>query len=224
MDELVEEVGADAAKYFFLRRSLDSHLDFDIEGDEIHHPETLERRAQAIAQLQADAAAQGRDLVVSFTLPVLPTGLTDAGIGVLESAIEHGVRIDVVNIMTMNFGEGFPSDQMGQNTIDAAQSLFEQLRVLYPEKEETELWPMIGLTPMIGINDRQAEVFRLQDAELVTAFAQEQGIRLLAMWNLDRDQPCEYTNSLSPRCSGTDQTPYGFSEIMNQVTRGNGNN
>ncbi|OGF44477.1 MAG: arginine--tRNA ligase [Candidatus Firestonebacteria bacterium RIFOXYC2_FULL_39_67] len=31
MDELVEEVGADAAKYFFLRRSLDSHLDFDID-------------------------------------------------------------------------------------------------------------------------------------------------------------------------------------------------
>ena len=31
MDELIEEVGADAAKYFFLRRSLDSHLDFDID-------------------------------------------------------------------------------------------------------------------------------------------------------------------------------------------------
>ncbi len=31
MDELVEEVGPDAAKYFFLRRSLDSHLDFDID-------------------------------------------------------------------------------------------------------------------------------------------------------------------------------------------------
>ncbi|MFH1073667.1 MAG: arginine--tRNA ligase, partial [Candidatus Firestonebacteria bacterium] len=31
MDELVVEVGADAAKYFFLRRSLDSHLDFDID-------------------------------------------------------------------------------------------------------------------------------------------------------------------------------------------------
>ena len=31
MDELITEVGADAAKYFFLRRSLDSHLDFDID-------------------------------------------------------------------------------------------------------------------------------------------------------------------------------------------------
>ncbi|MEI7905088.1 MAG: arginine--tRNA ligase [Candidatus Firestonebacteria bacterium] len=31
MDELVEEVGPDAAKYFFIRRSLESHLDFDID-------------------------------------------------------------------------------------------------------------------------------------------------------------------------------------------------
>jgi len=30
MNELVSEVGADAAKYFFIRRSLSSHLDFDI--------------------------------------------------------------------------------------------------------------------------------------------------------------------------------------------------
>ncbi|MFH1823985.1 MAG: arginine--tRNA ligase [Candidatus Firestonebacteria bacterium] len=31
MNELVSEVGADAAKYFFIRRSLNSHLDFDID-------------------------------------------------------------------------------------------------------------------------------------------------------------------------------------------------
>lgn len=39
MDELIEEVGKDAAKYFFLERTASSHLDFDIEiakkqGDE----------------------------------------------------------------------------------------------------------------------------------------------------------------------------------------------
>jgi len=31
MDELIEEVGADAAKYFFLMRKNNSHLDFDLE-------------------------------------------------------------------------------------------------------------------------------------------------------------------------------------------------
>ena len=30
LDELIEEVGVDASRYFFLMRSLDSQLDFDI--------------------------------------------------------------------------------------------------------------------------------------------------------------------------------------------------
>lgn len=29
--ELIEEVGADAARYFFIMRSLDSQLDFDLD-------------------------------------------------------------------------------------------------------------------------------------------------------------------------------------------------
>src|ERR1035437_27042 len=30
-DEIVEEVGCDAARFFFLMRSVDSHLDFDLD-------------------------------------------------------------------------------------------------------------------------------------------------------------------------------------------------
>ncbi len=39
MDELVEDVGPDAAKYFFLRRSLESHLDFDMDLAKKHTDE-----------------------------------------------------------------------------------------------------------------------------------------------------------------------------------------
>jgi len=31
LDEIVEEVGRDAARFFFLMRSVDSHLDFDLD-------------------------------------------------------------------------------------------------------------------------------------------------------------------------------------------------
>ena len=37
---------------------------------------SVDRRNQAIAILQANAAAAGKTLHVSYTLPVLPTGLT----------------------------------------------------------------------------------------------------------------------------------------------------
>src|SRR5690606_2177829 len=125
-----------------------TRLDFDIEGNDIRDEASIERRSEAIALLQAE-----RELFVSYTLPVLPTGLTEEGIAVLESAIEHGVNIDVVNIMTMNFGDSY-SGTMGEKNIQAAQSLYAQLEALYPEKSEEELWLMIGLTPMAGLNDR----------------------------------------------------------------------
>jgi hypothetical protein len=191
-----------------------TYLDFDIEGDDIHEPEAVERRNQAITQLQAD----NPDLIVSFTLPVRPTGLTDEGVMLLESAIDNGVEVDVVNIMTMNFGGDFPPEDMGANTIQAAESLFAQLQELYPEKEETEIWGMMGLTPMVGINDRSVEIFETQDAERVVTFAIENGIRLLSIWSLDRDQPCEYVNSLANDCSGTEQEPFAFSQILNLIT------
>ena len=191
-----------------------TYLDFDIEGDDIHEPQAIERRNQAISQLQAD----NPDLIVSFTLPVRPTGLTDEGVALLDSAIENGVEVDVVNIMTMNFGADFPPENMGANTIQAAESLFGQLQELYPEKEDAEIWGMMGLTPMVGINDRSVEIFETQDAERVVTFAIENGIRLLSIWSLDRDQPCEYVNALANDCSGTEQEPFGFSQILNRIT------
>lgn len=195
-----------------------TRLDFDIEGDDIREPEAIERRSQAIAMIQSNALANGSDVFVSFTLPVQPTGLTTEGIAVLASAIEYGVRIDVVNIMTMNFGQQFPVDQMGANTIQAAESLFAQLQELYPDKTEAELWMMIGLTPMIGINDRPTQFFQLTDAELVTDFALEKGIRSLSMWSLNRDQQCDAGAAVSNRCSAVEQEPFAFSQILNRVT------
>lgn len=197
-----------------------TYLDFDIEGDKIRDLVSIERRSQAIAALQAAAEAEGRPLVVAFTLPVRTTGLTEEGLAVLESAIEHGVRVDVVNVMTMNFGAGAPPDRMGENTIAAAESVYAQLQALYPEKEDHELWGMIGLTPMIGMNDAFPETFTLEDAELVTAFAQERQIRLLAMWSMGRDRECPGgTQAIMATCSGIVQEEGAFATIFNRFAQ-----
>lgn len=44
-------------------------------------------------------------LTISYTLPVLPTGLTPNGVALLANAVQRGVRVDVVNIMTMDYGD-----------------------------------------------------------------------------------------------------------------------
>lgn len=195
-----------------------TRLDFDIEGEEIHDADSIERRSQAIAALQARAKEADSPLHIQFTLPVAPTGLTQDGVNVLQSAIDHDINIDVVNIMTMDFGKDNPPDKMGELTIQAAESTFEQLQDLYPDKDEADVWKMLGLTPMVGLNDVTPQVFTLADAEAVIAFANERGIGHLAIWSLIRDKSCPgEAKNLSDACSGVTQEDFGYSAIFSTL-------
>src|SRR5262249_9611236 len=108
-----------------------THLDFDIEGAAVADHASIDRRSQALAALQQAAAAAGHPLDISFTLPVLPTGLTSDGLYVLQSALRYGVQIGCVNVMTMDYGDSAapqPQGHMGDYAIQAANSLFSQLQ------------------------------------------------------------------------------------------------
>ena len=50
-------------------------LDFDVEGAQQGNTPAVTVQAQAIAMLQQQEAAAGTPVTVSYTLPVLPTGL-----------------------------------------------------------------------------------------------------------------------------------------------------
>ncbi|MFA4861316.1 chitinase [Methanoregula sp.] len=193
-------------------------IDFDIEGAAISDAGSVDRRNRVIARLEA--ANPG--LRVSYTLPVEPDGLSADGLSLLKNAVKNGVRVDVVNIMTMDFGSYYapnPEGKMGDYAIEAAESLKTQLQVLYPEKNASQIYRMIGITPMIGRNDVQAEVFTLEDAKKVVTYAKEHGIGLLSMWSLGRDNGSGAGSSwASATSSGLDQTTFAFSGIFNTVT------
>lgn len=196
-----------------------TRLDFDIEGDAIKDSVSIDRRSQALAALQTKAAGDGKTIDVTFTLPVSPDGLTTNGLAVLQSAIDNHVYINMVNIMTMDFGSAYPPDQMAALTIKAANSLFDQMAELFPQKTEDELWAMIGLTPMIGLNDSAPEVFTLDDATTVLQYAQDKGIGQIAIWAFNRDKSCSgNAKTISGTCSGVQQDPYAYSTIFNQFT------
>src|SRR5207248_861955 len=89
-------------------------MDFDIEGAPIADTAAVDRRNKAIHNLQA--ANPG--LRVSYTLPVDRTGLPGEGTSLLRNAQSNGARVDVVNIMAMDYGPCYPD--MGQAAIDAA--------------------------------------------------------------------------------------------------------
>ena len=193
-------------------------LDFDIEGSDQSDAVSLERRMKAIAQIQDANAAAGKPLRISLTLPVLPTGLTHNGLGVVRAAVENGVEVDVLNVMAMDyFDPALPlgPGKMGDYAVQAAGSLHDQLAAIYPQRSDAELWRMVGVTPMIGINDNPAEIFTIADAQKLTDFAVETGIGRLAMWSANRDQPCPGPRTMTENtCSGTAQAPYGFSAVL----------
>lgn len=181
--------------------------DFDIEGAALPDTAANTRRAQAIAALQK----KHPDLRVSFTLPVLPTGLTPDGVNLVSNAKADGVAIDAVNIMAMDYGP--PSSAMGDLAIQAATSTETQLRAAL---DVPSAWNRLAVTPMIGVNDVATETFTLRDAAQVAAFAASKDLAWTAMWSANRDKPCPGgpKPQADPTCSGIAQQPLAFTRAF----------
>jgi hypothetical protein len=194
-------------------------LDFDIEGADQANLTTLTRRFKAIARVQADGRAAGKPVRVSLTLPVMPTGLTYDGRRVVRAAVNNGVRVGVVNIMAMDYFD--PSldydGKMGAYAIQAARATHAQLTRVYPGRSDAAVWRMVGVTPMIGVNDDNKEIFTTQNARQLTTFAKQKRLGRLAMWSANRDHPCPGNPWASNDCSGLGAPDWAFSKIFRQL-------
>jgi hypothetical protein len=191
------------------------HLDFDIEGGEQGDATTYDRRDTALAALQA--ANPG--LTISFTLPSATTGLLSDSLGLLNNAVSHGVNFNVVNLMTMDYGSA--DSNMGQEAINAANGLYAELKTIFPSKSSSQLWAMVGITPMIGQNDSGGEVFSLSNAQQVLTFAQQNKIGELAFWEVSRDNGnCAGSTTAVDMCSGVSESTYAFLNALKSFTNG----
>jgi chitodextrinase len=171
--------------------------DFDIEGGV-----NLAVLAPALAGLKA--ANPGKS--VSLTLPVLPTGLVPAGLNIVDAVHNAGLRPDTINIMAMDYG---PANDNGGDMLLSAQQAAQAARA--------QTGDMIGVTPMIGVNDVATEVFTLQNASAFVTWARGQSyINRLAFWSMSRDNGgCPGQTWASPTCSGVAQGTWQFSSIFN---------
>jgi cell division septation protein DedD len=200
-----------------------SHVDFDIEGGATTDTASIDRRSQALAQLQGEYSAQGKTLTVSLTLPVLPQGLTQDGVNIVSSAARNSLKLGVVNVMAMDYGAWAapsPAGKMGDYADQSAQSTHDQLKTIYPALSDAELWKMVGITPMIGVNDTQGETFTVADAQVVAAFAAQHHVGRVAMWSLTRDTQCSggAETWADATCSSILQSPYAFSHAFETFT------
>ncbi|UZK56179.1 cellulose binding domain-containing protein [Streptomyces drozdowiczii] len=185
-------------------------VDFDIEGGALPDTAANTRRSQAIAQLQK--AHPGLD--VSFTLPVMPEGLTQPGVDLIADAKKNGVDVGAVNIMAMDYGASYSGD-MGTYAIQAATATQAQIKGVLG-LSDADAWKAVAVTPMIGVNDVSTEVFKVEDATQLVAFAKEKGLAWLAMWSGTRDKECAggAKPTADASCSSITQEPLAFTKAF----------
>jgi len=180
-------------------------LDFDMEAsDTLGDGPGLPVLDQALKGLKA----ANPNLVISYTLPVLPTGLISSGTAVLNQAHKDGLNLNVVNIMTMDYGSSIDNGgQMGLDATLAAQAVHSQI-------QQAGLSSSVGITPMIGQNDTGGEIFQLADVNTVLMFANSNSyVTRLAFWSLARDNGgCPGQKTASATCSGVSQNTFQFSQ------------
>jgi Glycosyl hydrolases family 18 len=194
-------------------------IDLDVEGDSLTNTAGINRRNEAIAAVEAWAAAHHHRIQFSYTLPTFPTGLTAAGIAVLQNAIDDGARISTVNLLTFDYYIGTQQDMVA-DTETAAAGLFGQLQSLYPTAGPSRLWHMIGITEMPGIDDFGAdETFSAANAITILHWAERQGIGTLSFWALQRDNGSCPGVKGAGTCSGLTQPDWYFSHVFEHFTR-----
>ncbi|QSF58005.1 carbohydrate-binding protein [Nocardioides sp. zg-1228] len=195
-------------------------IDLDIEGEALSDTAANERRGAAIARLQDETGVK-----VWLTLPVAPDGLTQDGLEVVRSMLRAEVDLAGVNVMTMNFGDSRGQRQTtGEAAVAALNSTHDQLAQLYDDAEqrltEAQLWRALGATPMAGQSDVEGEVFTLDDAQHLNAFAASKRLGRLSLWSLNRDRECSSNwpdvTQVSDSCSGVTQSPGEYVRVLSR--------
>jgi chitinase len=104
----------------------------------------------------------------------------------LSNAKANGTRVDVVNVMAMDYGSC--NINMGTAAVNAANGTHGQIQSL-------GMSSAVGVTPMTDTNDTTCEVFSTSNSQTLVSFAQANSfVRLLAYWDVDRDASHAHLN------------------------------
>ncbi len=184
-------------------------LDFNVEGNNLAKGRLdSEHRNTALANLQK----KNPGLVISFTLPVDPNGLSESSRNLLADAAKKGVKVHSVDLMVMYFGTSFinKGKSEGQLGVDSANKAHAQLQKIDPAIQ-------IGLCPCLGRNGSTGEIFTLDDAKTIKAFADKTPwVCSLHFWSINGDSG---RRRAAPAADDANQPrPWDFANLFKSFT------
>ncbi|MGL5633833.1 MAG: hypothetical protein ACRDDL_01995 [Sarcina sp.] len=164
------------------------NIDFDLEGQGLNVADNI-ANAKAIKELQDKTGVN-----VSLTLGVLPKGMISAQLAMLKIYLQAGVKINIVNLMTMCYPQHtlLNGESYGSASISAITNSASQIQKYYKEYANTTLtlqqaYAKIGATPAIGFSNEKYPIFTLDWAQQLLDFAQQVNIGRISMWSMNRD-------------------------------------
>jgi hypothetical protein len=184
-------------------------IDIDIEHGEFTNKKTRLRVVAALAAIQRANAG----LEISVTFGTGETGPDRDGQSLIADAAAIGFQPSVWTIMPFDFGA--PVADMGQTSIRAAEGLEREVATRYG-LSAAQAYEHIGISSMNGTTDESDETVSAANFEAMLAFAQQHHLGRLTFWSVNRDRPCAAKGSESDACSGIEQQPYEFSDLLAQ--------
>jgi chitinase len=164
----------------------------------------------ALATLQ-----KARGTAITLTLPVEgeEVGLTDTATALLTSVKNAGVDV-TVNAMTMNFTA---TGDWGAGLTAATEAVKDDVASVWPDLTDAQVYDMLGVTPMIGVNDTGGTT-TLANAKTLLTWAESKGLGFVRFWSVNRDNGGCTDGSVNARCSGIAQDDYAFTSLFKGFT------
>ena len=186
-----------------------SHLDCDFENGLYD----ADKAFNALAIIME----RNPDMTLSLTLPTMPTGLTSTGLELIKKSIDAGLVMKINGMAMDYYNPNYPD--LGKAAVEAAISIKTQLKAFYPTLSDSELFNLVQITPMIGLND-DLTIFTFNDVNILSEFAKNNGVNLLSMWSLTRDMPGtspypEATSSGNPEQTEDFEYSARFTRLLN---------
>lgn len=166
-------------------------IDLDIE-------ETNQGKYNNTVNAKAVKRAQDKTGVeVSITIPIMPYGWDTAQLDLIRAYINAGVKLSVINNMTMCYGySGVRSgEDFGDASVRALKNACAQLKQIYAEYNITitdeEAYKMLGATVDIGYENTDNPIFTADLTQKVAEFCKENGLGMYSFWSMNRDAKLE---------------------------------